>query len=76
MGKHKPNPTRAMRTLHQSSVISERQAERIRSGVWETPPEDRPAVAPAAVSRWEARRRLADRAASRELESFLNPYGD
>lgn len=67
--KATPKPSSAMSATHQKSVVSKRQAERMRRGRVESRPEDYKNIAPSEHAKrlHEARSRLEDRKMLMEL---------
>ncbi len=67
--KATPKPSSAMSATHQKSVVSKRQAERMRRGRVESRPEDYKNIAPSEQAKrlHEARSRLEDRKMLMEL---------
>ncbi|MCO5118371.1 MAG: hypothetical protein M9951_01890 [Burkholderiaceae bacterium] len=67
--KATPKPSSAMSATHQKSVVSKRQAERMRRGRVESRPEDYKNIAPSEHAKrlHEARSRLEDRKMMMEL---------
>ena len=67
--KATPKPSSEMSATHQKSVVSKRQAERMRKGRVESSPEDYRNIAPSEHAKrlHEARSELEDRRMMREL---------